>query len=46
MSRFLATLLATAAGSAHGMTTGASRTAVHRTWPEIHAAARRAMGTP
>jgi fatty-acyl-CoA synthase len=44
MSRFLATLLATAAGSSHGMTTGASQTAVRRTWPEIHAAARRATG--
>ena len=44
MSRFLATLLATAAGSAHGMTTGEPHTPVRRTWPEIHAAARRAAG--
>jgi fatty-acyl-CoA synthase len=44
MSRFLATLLATAAGSAHGMTGGDPRAAVRRTWPEIHDAARRAAG--
>ena len=44
MSRFLAMLLATAAGSTHGMTTGATGTGARRTWPEIHEAARRAAG--
>ena len=44
MSRFLTTLLATAAGSSHGMTTGEPRAPVRRTWPEIHAAARRGAG--
>jgi fatty-acyl-CoA synthase len=44
MSRFLTTLLATAAGSPHGMTTGEPRTPVRRAWPEIHDAARRAAG--
>ncbi len=41
MSRFLAALLASAAGSHHGMTAGASPTSSHRTWSEIHEAARR-----
>jgi fatty-acyl-CoA synthase len=45
MSRFLTTLLATAAGSPHGMTSGESRTAVRRTWSEIHESARRGAGT-
>jgi fatty-acyl-CoA synthase len=44
MSRFLTTLLATAAGSSHGMTAGEPRARVRRTWPEIHAAARRGAG--
>jgi fatty-acyl-CoA synthase len=44
MSRFLTTLLATGAGSSHGMTTGEPRTPVRRSWPEIHDAARRAAG--
>src|SRR5689334_9436560 len=42
MSRFLATLLATAAGSAHGMTSGDPHAPVRRTWPEVHDAAQRA----
>jgi fatty-acyl-CoA synthase len=44
MSRFLTTLLATGAGSPHGMTTGEPRTPVRRSWPEIHQTARRAAG--
>jgi fatty-acyl-CoA synthase len=44
MSRFLTTLLATGAGSAHGMTTGEPRTPVRRSWPEVHQTARRAAG--
>ncbi|MDT7579395.1 MAG: fatty-acyl-CoA synthase [Pseudonocardiales bacterium] len=44
MSRFLTTLLATAAGSPHGMATGDPRAMVRRTWPEIHQAARRGAG--
>jgi fatty-acyl-CoA synthase len=44
MSRFLTTLLDTAAGSAHGMTTGEPRTPVRLSWPEIHESARRAAG--
>lgn len=44
MSRFLTTLLATGAGSPHGMTTGEPRTPVRRSWPEIHQAARRTAG--
>jgi fatty-acyl-CoA synthase len=44
MSRFLATLLATAVTSPHGMTTGDPRTPVRRTWPEIHDLARRGAG--
>jgi fatty-acyl-CoA synthase len=41
MSRFLALLLDSAAGSSHGMTTGDPGPAVRRTWPEVHAVARR-----
>jgi fatty-acyl-CoA synthase len=44
MSRFLATLLAAATGSAHGMTTGEPRSPVRRTWPQVHDTARRAAG--
>jgi fatty-acyl-CoA synthase len=44
MSRFLTMLLATGAGSAHGMTTGEPHTPVRRSWPEIHQAARRGAG--
>jgi fatty-acyl-CoA synthase len=44
MSRFLTTLLATGAGSPHGMTTGEPRTPVRWSWPEIHQTARRAAG--
>jgi len=44
MSRFLTTLLATGAGSPHGMTTGEPRTPVRRSWPEVHDAARRTAG--
>ena len=44
MSRFLASLLATGAGSPRGMTTGEPHTPTRRTWPEVHAAARRAAG--
>src|SRR5690349_17444852 len=36
MSRFLATLLASASRSAHGMVTGEPREPVRRTWPEVH----------
>ena len=43
MSRFLATLLGTAAGSSRGMTAG--EPGARRSWPEIHAVARRAAGT-
>jgi fatty-acyl-CoA synthase len=45
MSRFLTTLLDTAATSPRGMTTGAPRTPQRRTWPEVHETARRAAGT-
>ena len=41
MSRFLATLLESARTSTHGMTTGAPVAPVRRTWPEVHAVARR-----
>jgi fatty-acyl-CoA synthase len=41
MSRFLALLLDSAARSARGMTTGEPREAVRRTWPQVHATARR-----
>ena len=44
MSRFLTTLLATGAGSPHGMTSGEPRTPVRRSWPEIHDTARRGAG--
>jgi fatty-acyl-CoA synthase len=44
MSRFLTTLLATGAGSPHGMTTGEPRNPGRRSWPEIHDTARRAAG--
>ena len=36
MSRFLATLLASASRSAHGMVTGEPREPVRRTWAEVH----------
>jgi fatty-acyl-CoA synthase len=41
MSRFLAMLLDSARRSQHGMTTGVPATPVRRTWPEVHATARR-----
>jgi len=41
MSRFLAMLLDSAARSSHGMTTGEPKAPVRRTWPEVHATARR-----
>ena len=44
MSRFLALLLDSAATSSRGMTTGEPKEPVRRTWPEVHAAARRAAG--
>lgn len=44
MSRFLDMLLATAAGSPHGMSTGDPHAPARRTWPEIHDVARRAAG--
>ena len=44
MSRFLTTLLATGAGSPHGMITGEPREPVRRSWPEIHPAACRSAG--
>jgi fatty-acyl-CoA synthase len=42
MSRFLAMLLDSAEHSERGMTTGEPKALVRRTWPEVHAAARRA----
>jgi fatty-acyl-CoA synthase len=36
MSRFLATLLDSAAGSQHGMVTGEPREPVRRTWAQVH----------
>ncbi len=45
MSRFLTTLLDTAAASARGMTTGEPHTTSRRSWPEIHDAALRGAGT-
>jgi fatty-acyl-CoA synthase len=42
MSRFLAMLLDSAARSTHGMTTGEPGAPLRRTWPEVHARARRA----
>jgi fatty-acyl-CoA synthase len=44
MSRFLAMLLDSAAGSPRGMTTGEPKAPLRRTWPEVHARARRAAG--
>jgi fatty-acyl-CoA synthase len=41
MSRFLVMLLDSAAHSARGMTTGEPKAPVRRTWPEVHATARR-----
>jgi fatty-acyl-CoA synthase len=41
MSRFLAMLLDSAARSTRGMTTGEPRQPVRRTWPQVHATARR-----
>ena len=41
MSRFLAMLLDSAARSTRGMTTGEPREPVRRTWPQVHATARR-----
>lgn len=41
MSRFLAMLLDSATQSQHAMTTGDPHTPVRRTWPEVHALARR-----
>jgi fatty-acyl-CoA synthase len=41
MSRFLAMLLDSAARSPRGMTTGEPKQPVRRTWPEVHAIARR-----
>lgn len=44
MSRFLAMLLESAAGSPRAMTTGEPKTPVRRTWPEVHDQARRMAG--
>jgi fatty-acyl-CoA synthase len=41
MSRFLVMLLDSAAHSTRGMTTGEPKAPVRRTWPEVHATARR-----
>ncbi|GAA1247097.1 fatty acyl-AMP ligase [Pseudonocardia aurantiaca] len=41
MSRFLVMLLDSAAHSPRGMTTGEPKVPVRRTWPEVHATARR-----
>jgi fatty-acyl-CoA synthase len=41
MSRFLVMLLDSAARSPRGMTTGEPKAPVRRTWPEVHATARR-----
>jgi fatty-acyl-CoA synthase len=41
MSRFLATLLESAARSPHGMNTGEPSAPTRRTWPEVHATALR-----
>jgi fatty-acyl-CoA synthase len=41
MSRFLVMLLDSAAHSPRGMTTGEPKAPVRRTWPEVHATARR-----
>jgi fatty-acyl-CoA synthase len=45
MSRFLAMLLDSAARSSRGMTTGEPKDRVRRTWPEVHAVARRMAAT-
>jgi fatty-acyl-CoA synthase len=42
MSRFLAMLLDSAENSERGMTTGEPKAPVRRTWPQVHAASRRA----
>ncbi|QJY45063.1 fatty acyl-AMP ligase [Pseudonocardia broussonetiae] len=44
MSRFLAMLLESAAGSTHAMTTGEPKAPVRRSWPEVHDQARRMAG--
>lgn len=44
MSRFLAMLLDSAARSPRAMTTGEPKAPVRRTWPEVHAVARRMAG--
>ncbi|MHA6780261.1 fatty acyl-AMP ligase [Pseudonocardia saturnea] len=44
MSRFLAMLLESAAGSPRAMTTGEPKAPVRRTWPEVHEQARRMAG--
>lgn len=44
MSRFLAMLLQSAAGSPRAMTTGEPKVPVRRTWPEVHEQARRMAG--
>jgi fatty-acyl-CoA synthase len=41
MSRFLTMLLDSAAGSPRGMTTGEPKDPARRTWPQVHATARR-----
>jgi fatty-acyl-CoA synthase len=45
MSRFLAMLLDSAAHSPRGMTTGEPKQPLRRTWPEVHAIARRMAAT-
>jgi fatty-acyl-CoA synthase len=45
MSRFLATLLESAARSEHGMTTGEPTTPARRPWREVHDTARRMAAT-
>ncbi len=45
MSRFLSMLLDSAARSTRGMTTGEPREPVRRTWPQVHATARRMAAT-
>lgn len=44
MSRFLAMLLESAAGSPRAITTGEPKAPVRRTWPEVHEQARRMAG--
>src|SRR5688572_10222590 len=41
MSRFLVMLLDSAARSPRGITTGEPKAPIRRTWPEVHATARR-----